>query len=60
MTKRRDIVRELQTAGFVQVPGFNGSHDKFSNGRLTVPVPRHREIPEGTACKIRRDAGLSR
>ena len=60
MTKRRDVIKELEAAGFVLVPNSNGSHDKYSNGRLTVPVPRHREIPEGTVHKIRRDAGLLR
>lgn len=58
MTKRRELIRELQRAGFILVPGTNGPHDKFTNGKQTVPVPRHREISEGTVRKIRRDAGL--
>lgn len=60
MTKRRELIKELQEAGFAPVPGTNGPHDKFTNGRQMIPVPRHREISEGTVRKIRRDAGLLR
>lgn len=59
MTKRRDLVRELEQAGFVQVrSGSTASHDKFHRGDLSVAVPRHREIRDRTADVIRRQAGL--
>ncbi|MDR3307609.1 MAG: type II toxin-antitoxin system HicA family toxin [Coriobacteriales bacterium] len=56
MTKRRDIVRELTKAGFVNLGGAN--HDKYVNGDRTTEVPRHREIPEPLAKDILRQAGL--
>jgi len=56
MTKRRDIVRELTKAGFVNLGGAN--HDKYVNGDRTTEVPRHREIPELLAKDILRQAGL--
>lgn len=57
MTKRRDIVRALEQAGFQCEHG--GSHDKFSHpdGRRTA-VERHREIPEGMAREIMRQAKI--
>ena len=58
MPKRRDLVRELERAGFVSQGGTN--HEKFAHpdGRATV-VPRHREISEVMANVIRRQAGLA-
>ncbi len=56
MTKRRDLVRELEEAGFVNIGGAN--HDVFVKPGHRTTVPRHREIPENTAKMIRRQAGL--
>lgn len=57
MTKRRDLVALLLRAGFKEEHG--GSHDKFkhANGR-EVTVPRHREIKNGMARIILRQAGI--
>jgi len=57
MTKKRDLERELLDAGWAKVRS-RGGHDKFQRGRLMVVVPRHKEIPEGTARRIRQEAGL--
>lgn len=56
MTKRRDLVRELLEAGFVSVGGTN--HEVFVKPGFRTVVPRHREIPEPTARRIRKEAGL--
>lgn len=56
MTKRRDLVRELEDAGFVEKEGTK--HGKYRKGKVTVMVPRHREIPDQMAEAIRREAGL--
>lgn len=56
MTKRRDLVKELQASGFRGDGGTN--HEHFTNGKVTVMVKRHREIPDEIAKKILRQAGL--
>jgi mRNA interferase HicA len=57
MTKKRDVVRLLESNGFINKGGAN--HDKYvhPDGRWTE-VARHSEIPELTAKKIRKQAGL--
>lgn len=54
--KRRDLVGELVSNGFWSEGGTN--HELFTNGSITVAVPRHREVNELTAKKILKDAGL--
>ena len=44
MTKRRDLVRQLENSGFWSNGGTN--HEHFTNGKITVMVKRHREIPD--------------
>lgn len=58
MTKRRDLVRLLEDAGFRSDRGTR--HEKFEHddGR-SVYVPRHGEIPYSTARGILKEAGLS-
>ena len=58
MTKRRDLVRILERAGFCREDG--SEHDKYrhADGR-EVMVPRHREIPWGTVRSILRMAGVN-
>ncbi len=41
MTKRRDLVLLLTKNGFWSVGGTR--HEKFTNGKVTVLVKRHRE-----------------
>lgn len=57
MTKRRDVVRLLESHGFRSDGGTK--HEKFCHldGRKTV-VPRHREINELTLRLILRQARL--
>lgn len=59
MTKRRDLVRILEQAGFVNKSG--AKHDKFvhADGRATE-VPRHREIKDFMARIILREAGIEK
>lgn len=56
MTKRRDLVRELKSAGFKEWGGTK--HGKFKKGNVTVMVPRHTEIRDQMADAIRKEAGL--
>ena len=56
MTKRRDLIRELEAAGFRETKGTK--HGKFRKGNVTVMVPRHPEIKDQTAEGIRKQAGL--
>ena len=56
MTKRRDLVKQLEQAGFWSCGGTN--HEHFTNGTVSVLIKRHREIPDAIAAKILREAGL--
>jgi predicted RNA binding protein YcfA (HicA-like mRNA interferase family) len=54
--KRRDLDRVMKNAGYIIKHG--GNHDKYIKGNQTIPVPRNKEIKEGTANAILRNAGL--
>ncbi len=56
MTKRRVLVKMLQDGGFWSDGGTR--HEHFTNGKTTVLVKRHTEIPDEIAKKILRQAGL--
>ena len=56
MTKRRDLIRELEAAGFRETKGTK--HGKYRKGNITVMVPRHSEIKDQMADVIRKEAGL--
>ena len=56
MTKRRDLIRELEAAGFRETRGTK--HGKYRKGSITVMVPRHSEIKDQLAEAIRKEAGL--
>lgn len=56
--KRRDLVKELERAGYRLVRD-DGDHSIYEKpGCRPVQVPRHREINENTARAILRAAGL--
>lgn len=54
--KQRDLIKILTSAGFWNEGGTK--HGRYTNGVVSVYVPRHREVSEGTARQILRDAGL--
>lgn len=59
--KRRDLIRQLRAAASDAKLEFTslrntGGHEVFSLDGLRIPVPNHREIAEGTARSIRRQA----
>ncbi len=56
MTQRRELVKKLRDGGFWSMGGTN--HEHFTNGRITVMVKRHKEIPDEIAKRILRQAGL--
>ena len=56
MTKRRDLVRELKSAGYSEVG--DTKNGKYKKGDVTVMVPRHSEIANQMAEAIRKEAGL--
>jgi mRNA interferase HicA len=49
--KYKDVARELLNAGW-WLKSDNGPHEKWTNGRDVMPVPRHKEINEYTARGI--------
>jgi len=49
--KRRDLERELQNLGWYFLR-HGGNHDRWTNGKETEEIPRHREIAEMLAKKI--------
>ncbi len=55
--KRRDLVAILEAGGFRSVGGTK--HEKFTDGRVTVLVKRHKEIPDEIAKRILKEAGLA-
>ena len=55
--KRRDLIKQLEAAGFQKVRDGDHSIYKAPDKRI-VQVPRHREINENTAKQILKDAGL--
>lgn len=56
MTKRRILIQVLIKNGFWSDGGTR--HEKFTNGKVTVLVKRHREIEDEIALRILRQAGL--
>jgi len=58
----REVARRLRAAGFIEYRQ-RGSHVRFikttPTGRVSVTVPRHREVQRGTISDILRYAGLS-
>lgn len=54
--QRRELVKILETNGFRSKGGTK--HEKFTNGKVTVLVKRHKEIEDQAAMRILRDAGL--
>lgn len=54
--QRRELVNILLAAGFRSIGGTK--HEKFTNGRVVLPVKRHKEIEDQAAKKILRQAGL--
>lgn len=59
--KRRDLIRQLRDAASAAELGFTslrttGGHEVFTLDGLRIPIPNHREIAEGTARSILRQA----
>ena len=57
--KRVDLIRELERGGCVLIRN-GGRHDWYQNPRTRVcqPVPRHREIKEGTVRAVCRQLDI--
>ena len=56
LMQRRMLIKQLMDNGFWSDGGTK--HEKFTNGRYTVLVKRHQEIPDQIAKRIMREAGL--
>lgn len=59
--KRRDLIRRLRDGASVAGLAFTslrnaGGHEVFSLDGLRIPIPNDREIAEGTARSILRQA----
>ena len=55
MTKRRDVIRYFENHGFWSVGGTK--HEKFTNGRTTIMIKRHREIEDEVFRELKKQAG---
>ena len=59
----KDIVKALSKIGFkhIRTKGSHAILNKFDNakGKITVPVPLHRELAKGTLKSIMKQADLS-
>jgi len=53
--KKRDLESMLKALGW-RLLREGGGHEIWTNGEMTEPVPRHREIEERLASKIIRKA----
>lgn len=49
--KRRDLIKLLEDNGY-ELKRNGSEHDIYSNGKLSQPIPRHKEINERTAKTI--------
>lgn len=58
VTKRRDLVQELEAAGLKSLGGTN--HEVFAKPGFRTVVPYHREIDENLANLIRKQAGIEK
>ncbi len=56
--KRRDLIKILETNGFVKIREGNEHTIYKAENKRAVQVPRHREINENTAKAILRNARL--
>lgn len=56
MTHRREVVRFFEQHGFW--PKGGTKHEKFTNGKTTIMIKRHREIEDETFERLKKDAGL--
>lgn len=59
--KRRDLIKQIRDAANLADVDFislrnTGGHEVFSLDGLRIAVPNHREIAEGTARSIQRQA----
>ena len=54
--KKRELEAALKRLGWWLLR--QGKHEIWTNGIVTIPVPRHKEINEMTARAILRDAKL--
>nr|DAO08725.1 MAG TPA: hypothetical protein [Caudoviricetes sp.] len=55
--KRRDLVKLLENNGWWLLRS-GASHDIYTNGQRSEPIPRHSEIKEQLAKSIIRRQGL--
>lgn len=55
--KRRDLVKLLENNGW-RLLRSGASHDIYTNGQRSEPIPRHSEIKEQLAKSIIRRQGL--
>jgi mRNA interferase HicA len=53
--KHRDLIRILKDLGFY-LERQGGEHEIWSNGKISVSVPRHKEVKEFTAKRIIKEA----
>lgn len=55
--KRRDLIKKLENSGW-WLAREGSNHTIYTNGKQSLPIPRHKEINEITAMKILKKAEL--
>ncbi|MCI9042245.1 type II toxin-antitoxin system HicA family toxin [Dubosiella newyorkensis] len=55
--KQRELIKRLGELGF-RFERHGANHDLYTDGKIKIPIPRHKEIKEALAKKILEQAGL--
>ena len=55
--KRRELIKLLEKNGWY-IKRNGGTHDLYTNGKQTEPIPRHPDINERLARSIIKKLGL--
>jgi mRNA interferase HicA len=53
--KKKDLERYLKELGFY-FKREGGNHEVWTNGKISIPIPRHNEVKEPTAKSILKQA----
>jgi len=56
--KRRDLIKYLENNGFT-ILREGANHSIYTNGVMTIPIKRHRQIDRITANELCKQAGLA-
>lgn len=55
---QREVIQILKKAGWVQVKGGKGSHQKLVKEGKTTEIPHNKDLPTGTLKAIEKETGI--